>query len=89
MDVPTAKVRSNKPGHEQGYFIKNVADLTESDILFDAPASAKADKVITDPFSEMDKDELKAHLTEQEIAFHHMSGETKLRELAREHADLV
>jgi hypothetical protein len=30
-----AKVRSSNPSHEQGYFIKNVKDLTDEDVLFD------------------------------------------------------
>jgi len=37
----TAKVRSANPSHEQGYFIKNVKDLTDEDVLFDAAEEKK------------------------------------------------
>jgi hypothetical protein len=36
-----AKVRSSNPEHEQGYLIKNVKDLTDEDVLFDAAAEKK------------------------------------------------
>jgi len=87
--IETSKVKSDNPDHQpDGYFIKNTADLTEDDVLFDTPPKGDPEDPApdTDQFDDMDKDALKAHLTEQEIAFHHMSGEAKLRDLCREHA---
>jgi len=81
--IETSKVKSSNPDHQpDGYFIKNTADLTPDDVLFDAPAKAPVVED-ADQFDAMGKDALKAFLTANDVTFHHAAGETKLRELAR------
>jgi hypothetical protein len=80
--IETSKVKSDNPDHQpDGYFIKNTADLTEDDVLFDAPAKAPVPD--DDQFGAMDKVALKAYLTENGVEFHHMTGEAKLLDMAR------
>ena len=78
--IETSKVKSSNPDHQpDGYFVKNTADLTPDDVLFDAQTPTPPG----DQFDTMGKDALKAFLTANEVTFHHAAGETKLRELAR------
>lgn len=83
--IETSKVKSSNPDHQpDGYFIKNTADLTPDDVLFDAPAkAAKEPAPAGDQFDAMNKAELKEYLAANDVTFHHAAGETKLRELAR------
>lgn len=91
--VETVKVVSDNPEHN-GYFIKNLADLQEGDVVYGeeyktTESKAKVpeieDKVGTeeDEFTGMSRDDLIAYLKEQGENPHHMTGEAKLREACR------
>jgi len=82
--IETVRVRSDNPSHQpEGFYVKNLADLRDDEVIFGAEPKAPGGDQTGDQFDAMDKDALKAFLTEKGVEFHHMTGEVKLRELAR------
>ena len=75
----TVKVVSDNPSHEQGFIVKNKADLKPEDVIF----GEKAPEGDDDHFADMDADALRAYLTEHGEKPHHMTGEAKLRDACR------
>ena len=96
----TVKVVSDNPGHTQGYIVKNRADLTDDDELFQEPkakaaaqqppAKKSSAQTPAPDFEAMGLLELRNYLTSVDVKFHHMAGVETLRAACRKAAsDLV